>query len=157
MSFAKNARVQVFKKGAWHKGNVIGTTKGRNQINVLMKDGQVMKVNSKVIWRHKSPPRYKRACRDVVPLKKGMRVSAPYRRTITIEPVIFSRPCQYGDYHWMIRQPELRKRGIFLFNDNEGQFLTQSNINGSGNDNAVALASFREPSFWHQGQQGQKA
>ena len=60
--------------------------------------------------------------------------------TITLTPSVFDKPARIGDFEWMIDRPEFG-RTLFVFNDNEEQFLAfhagRSSGGTRGGGNAV--------------------
>lgn len=56
---------------------------------------------------------------------------------ITLVPSIYTKPGQIGDFVWMLAQPAY-DRALFVFNDNEQQFLAfQSGISPGGGNGVI--------------------
>lgn len=62
---------------------------------------------------------------------RAKRILRMLKSSVQIVPVIFQGPNKHGDFGWMIRQPQY-KDVLFLFNDNEEQFLAFLNGQQSG-------------------------
>jgi hypothetical protein len=55
---------------------------------------------------------------------------------VTLRPSVFAGGGKEGDFAWMIEQPAY-DRALFVFNDNEGQFLAYMQGISAGGGNAV--------------------
>lgn len=54
------------------------------------------------------------------------------RKQVKVEASIFTSPGKSGDFEWMITRPEYSD-ALFIFNDNEHQYLSNSTSRGGGN------------------------
>lgn len=79
----------------------------------------------------------------------GKDLYANFRRkhAVKLEFRVFSRPGAEGDFSWMIEQPDYLNT-LFVFNDNEEQFLHGPNTRGGGNAVIRPYKDMKRPHSW---------
>ncbi|MGB8815189.1 MAG: hypothetical protein WCC57_18570, partial [Paracoccaceae bacterium] len=66
----------------------------------------------------------------------ALTVKAAPRSSVTLVPSVYVADGQQGDFSWMLTQPQYA-RALFVFNDNEAQFLAFQSGISAGGGNAV--------------------
>lgn len=121
-----------------HRVNLIQwSNNSMNPITLINRPAKGDKPAYKVVKRYMDSleeygmPKYKPYTKEEKRLYKPTKLMFS-RNKITLIPSVYKGPGKYGDFEWMIRQPEYDKV-LFIFNDNEESFLRSSGAKGKGN------------------------